>query len=97
RAEFLKRVWQWKEKYGARIGEQFRELGASLDWSRDRFTMDPRSSAAVREVFVRLYEQGLMYRAQQLINWCPSCRTALSDLEVEHEKQKASLWHLNYP
>ncbi|MDY7232600.1 valine--tRNA ligase [Hyalangium rubrum] len=98
RQEFLKRVWDWKNKYGARIGEQHRYLGASLDWSRERFTMDEKSSAAVREVFVRLYEEGLIYRAQKLINWCPSCHTALSDLEVEHdEAQKGSIWHIRYP
>ena len=78
REEFLERVWEWKEKYGQRIGEQHKVLGASLDWSRERFTMDPGVSAAVREVFVRLYEEGLIYRAQKLINWCPSCHTALS-------------------
>ncbi len=98
RAAFLERVWQWKDKYGKRIGEQHQYLGASLDWSRERFTMDERSSAAVKEVFVRLYEEGLIYRAQKLINWCPSCRTALSDLEVEREeKRKGSLWHIHYP
>ncbi|RYZ34120.1 MAG: valine--tRNA ligase, partial [Myxococcaceae bacterium] len=97
REAFLERVWTWKGKYGARIGEQHRYLGASLDWSRERFTMDEQSSAAVREVFVRLYEEGLMYRAQKLINWCPSCRTALSDLEVEHEEKNGSLWHIRYP
>ncbi|MHB8877009.1 MAG: valine--tRNA ligase [Myxococcaceae bacterium] len=97
RPEFLKRVWQWKEKYGARIGEQHKVLGASLDWSRERFTMDAGLSAAVREVFVRLYEEGLIYRAQKLINWCPSCLTALSDLEVEHEEQDGKLWHITYP
>ncbi|HYX92103.1 MAG TPA: valine--tRNA ligase, partial [Myxococcaceae bacterium] len=97
RTAFLERVWQWKEKYGARIGEQHKVLGASLDWSRERFTMDPGLSPAVREVFVRLYEEGLIYRAQRLINWCPSCRTALSDLEVEHEEQQGSLWHIAYP
>ncbi|MBZ4423021.1 valine--tRNA ligase [Myxococcus sp. RHSTA-1-4] len=97
RAAFLERVWEWKGKYGARIGEQHRFLGASLDWSRERFTMDEQSSAAVREVFVRLYEEGLMYRAQKLINWCPSCRTALSDLEVEHEEKNGSIWHIRYP
>jgi len=97
REAFLKRVWEWKGKYGARIGEQHRYLGASLDWSRERFTMDEPSSAAVREVFVRLYEEGLMYRAQKLINWCPSCRTALSDLEVEHEEKNGSIWHIRYP
>ncbi|QSQ14878.1 valine--tRNA ligase [Myxococcus landrumensis] len=97
REAFLQRVWEWKGKYGARIGEQHRFLGASLDWSRERFTMDEQSSAAVREVFVRLYEEGLMYRAQKLINWCPSCRTALSDLEVEHEEKAGTIWHIRYP
>src|SRR6185295_7058868 len=97
REEFLKRVWQWKERFGERIGEQHRVLGASLDWSRERFTMDAGLSAAVREVFVRLHAQGLLYRAQRLINWCPSCHTALSDLEVEHEERKGSLWHIKYP
>ncbi|QDE98278.1 valine--tRNA ligase [Myxococcus xanthus] len=97
REAFLERVWEWKGKFGARIGEQHRYLGASLDWSRERFTMDEQSSAAVREVFVRLYEEGLMYRAQKLINWCPSCRTALSDLEVEHQEKNGSIWHIRYP
>ena len=97
RKAFLERVWQWKEKYGARIGEQHKVLGASLDWSRERFTMDEGLSHAVREVFVRLHEEGLIYRAQKLINWCPSCRTALSDLEVEHEERDGSLWHIRYP
>ncbi|HLL52532.1 MAG TPA: valine--tRNA ligase, partial [Myxococcaceae bacterium] len=97
REEFLKRVWAWKEKYGARIGEQHKVLGASLDWSRERFTMDEGLSRAVREVFVRLYDEKLIYRAQKLINWCPSCRTALSDLEVEHEEKDGSLWHIRYP
>jgi valyl-tRNA synthetase len=97
REEFLKRVWQWKEKYGKRIGEQHQMLGASLDWSRERFTMDAGSSKAVREAFVRLYEQGLIYRANRLINWCPSCRTALSDLEVEHREREGTLWEIRYP
>jgi len=97
REKFLERVWEWKNKYGQRINEQQKVLGASLDWSRERFTMDPGVSAAVREVFVRLYEEGLIYRAQKLINWCPSCHTALSDLEVEHEEKQGSLWHLHYP
>ncbi|QDE91251.1 valine--tRNA ligase [Myxococcus xanthus] len=97
REAFLERVWEWKGKFGARIGEQHRYLGASLDWSRERFTMDETSSAAVREVFVRLYEEGLMYRAQKLINWCPSCHTALSDLEVEHQEKNGSIWHIRYP
>jgi valyl-tRNA synthetase len=97
REEFLKRVWQWKEKYGQRIGQQHQVLGASLDWSRERFTMDQASSVAVREAFVRLYEEGLIYRAKRLINWCPACHTALSDLEVEHEERDGSLWEIRYP
>src|SRR6185436_11463899 len=90
RPEFLKRVWAWKERFGARIGEQHQVLGASLDWSRERFTLDAGLSAAVKEVFVRLFDEGLIYRAQKLINWCPSCRTALSDLEVDHEEQEGT-------
>ncbi|MBS1152309.1 MAG: Valyl-tRNA synthetase, partial [Myxococcaceae bacterium] len=97
RPEFLKRVWEWKEKYGKRIGEQHQVLGASLDWSRERFTMDEGLSVAVREVFVRLYEEGLIYRAAKLINWCPACLTALSDLEVEHEDRDGTLWSIAYP
>ena len=97
REAFVGRVWQWKEKYGQRISEQFHFLGASLDFSRERFTLDESSSAAVKEVFVRLHEEGLIYRAQKLINWCPSCHTALSDLEVEHEEKKGSLWEIRYP
>jgi len=97
RAEFVKRIWAWKDRYGARITEQHEHLGASLDWSRDRFTLDPGSSRAVLEAFVRLYEEGLIYRAQRLINWCPDCRTALSDLEVEHEERQGSIWEIRYP
>ncbi len=97
REEFLKQVWQWKDKYGKRIGEQHQVLGASLDWSRERFTMDEASSTAVREAFVRLYEEGLIYRAKRLINWCPACHTALSDLEVDHEERDGSLWEIRYP
>jgi len=98
RAEFLKRVWVWKEKYGSRIGEQHAALGASLDWQRERFTMDDGLSRAVREVFVRLYEEGLVYREQKLINWCPDCRTALSDLEVTYEEgHQGELWSFAYP
>jgi valyl-tRNA synthetase len=97
REEFLRRVWQWKEQYGSRIGQQHRALGASLDWSRERFTMDEGSSRAVREAFVRLYEEGLLYRAERLINWCPRDRTALSDLEVEHEETKGELYKFAYP
>ncbi|MCC6810722.1 MAG: valine--tRNA ligase [Deltaproteobacteria bacterium] len=98
RAKFLERTWQWKEKYGSRIEEQIKVLGSSCDWSRDNFTMSPKLNRAVREVFVRLHEEGLIYRDERLINWCPSCLTALSDLEVEHgEPKKGSLWHLRYP
>ena len=86
RAEFVRRVWQWKEQYGNRIAEQHRALGASLDWARERFTMDEHSSRAVREAFVRLYQEGLLYRSERLIHWCVKDHTALSDLEVEHEE-----------
>ncbi len=98
REEFLRRVWQWKEQYGSRIQFQHRAIGASLDWSRERFTMDAGSNRAVNEVFVTLHEQGLMYRAERLINWCPRCITALSDLEVEHEEgAKGELFSFAYP
>jgi len=98
RSEFLKRVWAWKEQYGSRIGVQHAALGASLDWERERFTMDEGLSRAVREVFVRLWEEGLVYRAQRLINWCPRCHTALSDLEVTYEEAHAGeLWSFAYP
>ncbi len=98
RAEFLKRVWAWKEKYGSRIGQQHQALGAALDWERERFTLDDGLSRAVREVFVRLHEEGLVYREKKLINWCPDCRTALSDLEVEHEENHpGELWSFAYP
>ncbi len=98
RAAFLERVWAWKEKYGSRIGEQHQALGAALDWERERFTMDEGLSRAVREVFVRLHEEGLIYREKKLINWCPDCHTALSDLEVEHEEAHAGeLWSFAYP
>jgi valyl-tRNA synthetase len=97
REKFLERVWAWKMKYGERIGEQHKVIGASLDWSRERFTMDEGLSQAVKEVFVRLYEQGLLYRSHRLINWDPVLKTALSDLEVEHEEVDGSLWHISYP
>jgi valyl-tRNA synthetase len=98
REEFLRRVWMWKEKHGGRINEQMKVLGASLDWERERFTMDEGLTRAVREAFVQLYEEGLIYRAERLINWCSRCFTALSDLEVEHsEGEKGSLWHIAYP
>jgi len=97
REAFVARVWQWKEQSGGTIARQLRRLGASVDWSRDRFTMDPGLSAAVTEVFVRLYEEGLIYRGQRLVNWDPVLRTALSDLEVLSEEEDGSLWHLRYP
>ena len=98
RAAFLERVWAWKERYGSRIGEQHKALGASLDWERERFTMDEGLSRAVREVFVRLHEEGLIYREKKLINWCPDCHTALSDLEVEQkEAESGELWSFAYP
>jgi valyl-tRNA synthetase len=97
REEFLQRVWRWKEQHGGRITEQLKVLGASLDWQRERFTMDEGLSKAVREAFVRLYDEGLIYRAERLINWCPRCTTALSDLEVQHEDKQGSLWHIAYP
>ena len=97
RAEFLKRVWQWKEQYGNRISYQLRTLGSSCDWERERFTMDAGCSAAVRKVFVQLYNEGLIYRGTRITNWCPHCNTALSDIEVEHETEAGHLWHLRYP
>src|SRR5688572_28590258 len=97
REEFVKRTWEWKKKYGSIITNQIRRLGASCDWSRERFTLDPGLSRAVREAFVRLYEKGLIYRGEYMINWCPSCRTAISDLETIHEETTGSLWHIAYP
>jgi len=97
REKFIERVWQWREESGGKIIEQLKRLGASCDWERERFTMDEGLSTAVREVFVRLYEDGLIYRDNRLINWCPRCHTALSDLEVEHEEKRGHLWHLRYP
>ncbi|WP_298037506.1 valine--tRNA ligase [uncultured Desulfuromonas sp.] len=97
REKFVERVWQWREESGGQIINQLKRLGASCDWERERFTMDEGLSKAVREVFVRLFEDGLIYRANRLINWCPRCHTALSDLEVEHEEKKGHLWHLRYP
>ncbi|HEX2570737.1 MAG TPA: valine--tRNA ligase [Polyangia bacterium] len=97
REAFLERVWQWKQRSGGRILEQLKVLGASCDWPRERFTMDEGLSRAVREAFVRLYEEGLIYRARRLINWCPRCHSALSDLEVEHTDTDGKLWHIAYP
>lgn len=97
REEFLKRVWEWKEKYGSLIIEQLKKLGCSCDWSRTRFTMDGGYSKAVREAFVRLWEMGLIYRGERIVNWCPRCGTALSDLEVEHKPTEGKLFYIAYP
>ncbi|MEW5932157.1 MAG: valine--tRNA ligase [Bacillota bacterium] len=97
REKFLERVWAWKDEYEATIISQLRRLGASCDWSRTRFTMDEGCSRAVREVFVRLWEKGLIYRGEYIVNWCPECRTALSDLEVEREERAGTLWYVRYP
>ena len=97
RVEFEKKVWEWKEQSGGRIEEQMRQIGDSVDWTRSRFTMDEGLSRAVREIFVRLYEKDLIYRGQYMVNWCPRCNTALSDLEVMHEDTAGSLWHVRYP
>jgi len=97
REAFIEKVWEWKKEYGGRIINQLKRMGASCDWQRERFTMDEGLSRAVREVFVTLYEEGLIYRGERLINWCPRCHTALSDIEVEHEDEKGKLYHLSYP
>ena len=97
RDRFLERVWDWKEKYGDRIVRQQRKMGASCDWDRARFTMDEGCSRAVREVFVSLYEKGLIYKGSRIVNWCPHCVTALSDAEVEYKEKPGNLWHLKYP
>ena len=97
REKFLERVWDWKHKYGNRIVEQQKKLGASCDWERARFTMDEGCSAAVREVFVSLYEKGLIYKGSRIINWCPHCVTALSDAEVEYLDKPGYMWHIRYP
>jgi valyl-tRNA synthetase len=97
REEFEKRVWEWKEQSGGTIKRQMVRMGASCDWSRERFTLDEGLSKAVREVFVGLYERGLIYRGEYMINWCPDCGTALSDLEVTHEDTQGKLWHIRYP
>ena len=94
---FLKRAWDWKAKYGSRIIEQLKKMGSSCDWDRERFTMDEGCSKAVREVFVKLYEKGLIYRGERIINWCPHCLTSISDAEVEYEDQAGHFWHLRYP
>ena len=97
REAFLERAWKWKAEYGGRINRQQRRLGASCDWERERFTMDEGCNKAVREVFVDLFNKGLIYRGSRIINWCPVCHTALSDAEVEYEEQESHLWHIRYP
>ncbi|MGE4272003.1 MAG: valine--tRNA ligase [Desulfitobacterium sp.] len=97
RDKFLERVWDWKREYGGRITGQLRRLGASCDWSRERFTMDEGCSEAVRKVFVDLYNKGLIYRGNYIVNWCPHCHTTISDIEVEHMDREGHLWHLRYP
>jgi len=97
REKFLEHCWAWKKEYGGRITRQLRRMGASCDWSRERFTMDEGCSQAVREVFVRLYEKGLIYQGNRLVNWCPCCNTALSDAEVEYEEKDGNFWHILYP
>jgi valyl-tRNA synthetase len=97
RQAFIEQVWEWKRKYGARITGQIRRMGSSCDWTRERFTMDEGLSVAVREVFVALYEQDLIYRGNRIINWCPRCETALSDIEVEHAEETGTLTHIRYP
>lgn len=97
REKFLERAWEWKRVYGNRITDQFKKLGASCDWERERFTMDEGCSDAVKEVFVKLYEKGLIYRGERIINWCPHCCTSISDAEVEFAEHDGSFWHLRYP
>ena len=97
REEFLRRAWEWKKQYGGRIVEQLKTLGSSCDWSREAFTMDENLSAAVLEVFCKLYDKGLIYRGARIINWCPTCGTALSDAEVEYSEKDSFLWHFRYP
>jgi valyl-tRNA synthetase len=97
REEFLKRAWAWKKEYGGRITNQLKKLGSSCDWDRERFTMDEGCSRAVTEVFCRLYEKGLIYKGKRIINWCPVCKTSISDAEVEYEEQQGHFWHIKYP
>ena len=97
REKFMERAWAWKEQYGGRIVEQLKKLGSSCDWSRERFTMDEGCSKAVKDVFIKYYEKGLIYRGERMINWCPRCETALSDAEVIFEEQAGHFWHIRYP
>ena len=97
REGFLKRTWEWKKEYGGTITSQLRKIGSSCDWDRERFTMDEGCSKAVQEVFIKLYEKGLIYKGSRIVNWCPVCNTSISDAEVEHEEQAGHFWHINYP
>ncbi|WP_027628714.1 valine--tRNA ligase [Ruminiclostridium cellobioparum] len=97
REKFLKRAWEWKKVYGGRIVEQLKKLGSSCDWERERFTMDEGLSKAVQEVFLKLYDKGLIYKGERITNWCPKCNTSISDIEVEYEEQAGHFWHIKYP
>ena len=97
REGFLEKAWEWKEEYGGRIIRQLKKMGSSADWDRERFTMDEGCSNAVQEVFIKLYEKGLIYKGSRIVNWCPVCKTSISDAEVEHEEQDGFFWHINYP
>src|SRR5258706_16419407 len=97
REEFERRVWKWKEESGGTILRQMRQIGESCDWSREKFTLSTELSRVVREVFVRLYEEKLIYRDKRIMNWCPVCLTVLNDLEVLHEEGQGHLWHIKYP
>ncbi len=97
REGFLEKAWEWKKEYGGRIVKQLRKLGSSADWDRERFTMDEGCSKAVEEVFVKMHEKGLIYKGSRIVNWCPVCKTSISDAEVEHEEQAGHFWHINYP
>ena len=96
REKFLDRAWEWKKQYGGRIVAQLKKIGSSCDWDRERFTMDEGCNKAVKEVFVNLYNKGLIYRGERIINWCPKCLTSISDAEVEYEDQAGHFWHLRY-
>ena len=97
REGFLEKCYEWKDEYGSRIINQLKKMGSSADWQRERFTMDKGCSDAVLEVFVKLYEKGLIYKGSRIVNWCPVCKTSISDAEVEHEEQDGFFWHINYP
>jgi len=97
REKFLEEAWAWTEEYGGNIRNQLRKLGISCDWSKERFTLDEGLNKAVEEVFIRYYDKGLIYRGDRIINWCPTCGTAISDAEVEHEETQGKLWHIKYP